>query len=203
MQSFCSRSLSPVNFLLDPFAFALIVAGVDAEANMGLLPNNRSDIHFHWLICLIVFISDFLQVWVLDSNPGLLPKDKSDVARVMDEVGDIRMPARSREAVLAHLQVISLCFMTASHRQILPVSHGRGGEHPDAGTVARGRACAPAGTDCALDQCSERLSVTCRNQVGASGDFWEMPARSAWSCLRICTLQCCQGSHVLFGPLLV
>lgn len=47
------------------------------------------------------------QVWVLDSNPGLLPKDKSDVARVMNEVGDIKMPVRSRDAAMAHLEVRS------------------------------------------------------------------------------------------------
>lgn len=144
---------------------------------MGLLPNNRSDIHFHWLISLIVFTSDFLQVWVLDSNPGLLPKDKSDVAKVMDEVGDIRMPARSREAVLAHLQVAT--DFTVFHDSFSPVKSFQ----------------------CHMDEVGN-IRMPARSRE-ASGAFWEMPARSAWSCLRICTLQCCQGSHALFGPLLI
>ena len=45
------------------------------------------------------------QVWVLDSNPGLLPKDTSDVALVMEEIGHIPVPLRSRDDMVAHLQV--------------------------------------------------------------------------------------------------
>ncbi len=49
---------------------------------------------------------DGTQVWVLDSNPGRLPRDRSDVARVMAEIGHIPVPLRSRDDLLAHLQVL-------------------------------------------------------------------------------------------------
>jgi hypothetical protein len=42
---------------------------------------------------------------VLDSNPGLLPKDKSDVALVMEKIGKIPMPLQSRDDMIAELQV--------------------------------------------------------------------------------------------------
>ena len=45
------------------------------------------------------------QAWVLDSNPGLLPKDKSDVALVMEKLGEIRLPLQSRDDMAAELQV--------------------------------------------------------------------------------------------------
>lgn len=61
-----------------------------------------------------------LQVWVLDSNPGLLPTDRSDVARVMTEIGKIPVPLRSRDDMIKHLQVRhpQLCSDDASHLAI-------------------------------------------------------------------------------------
>lgn len=49
-----------------------------------------------------------MQAWVLDSNPGLLPKDKSDVALVMEKLGEIRLPLQSRDDMAAELQVSGL-----------------------------------------------------------------------------------------------
>lgn len=49
-----------------------------------------------------------MQAWVLDSNPGLLPKDKSDVALVVEKIGIIPMPLQSRDDLMAELQVLSL-----------------------------------------------------------------------------------------------
>lgn len=43
------------------------------------------------------------QVWVLDTNPGLLAKDNSDVAKVMDIIGDIKVPLPSRDMATAKL----------------------------------------------------------------------------------------------------
>jgi hypothetical protein len=45
---------------------------------------------------------------VLDSNPGLLTKDKSDVALVMEKLGEIRLPLQSRDDMATELQVSGL-----------------------------------------------------------------------------------------------
>ena len=56
-----------------------------------------------------------MQAWVLDSNPGLLPKDKSDVALVMEKIGKIPMPLQSRDDMAAELQVArEKCMQAAS-----------------------------------------------------------------------------------------
>ena len=53
------------------------------------------------------------KVWVLDSNPGVLPTDTSDVAKVMDAISDIKVGAatlgNSRIRVLQKLVMHARC----------------------------------------------------------------------------------------------
>mmetsp|Transcript_1895 Transcript_1895/g.5548 ORF Transcript_1895/g.5548 Transcript_1895/m.5548 type:complete len:333 (-) Transcript_1895:642-1640(-) len=44
------------------------------------------------------------QMWVLDSNPGLLPKDTGDVALVMESISHLKGPMASRDAMMVRLE---------------------------------------------------------------------------------------------------
>ena len=70
-----------------------------------------------------------MQAWVLDSNPGLLTKDKSDVALVMEKIGKIPMPLQSRDNMIAELEVLQavLCFTLSC--SIAPWSTSVQGSH--------------------------------------------------------------------------